>query len=78
MSQILPEAIERYLSTLNRRGDPVLDAMAVEGHRRDLPVVHPETGRLLQSPAARPTHLDSSTWPTVPPTITWPSSTDCA
>jgi caffeoyl-CoA O-methyltransferase len=48
MSQILPEAIERYLAGVNRRSDPVLDAIAAEGHRRDLPIVHPETGALLQ------------------------------
>ena len=48
MSQILPDGIENYLAGLNRRGDPVLDAMAAEAHRRDLPIVHPETGRLLQ------------------------------
>lgn len=48
MSQILPDAIERYLAGLNRRNDPVLDAMAAEGRRRELPIVHPETGRLLQ------------------------------
>ncbi len=48
MSQILPDAIERYLAGLNRRGDPVLDAIAAEGHRRELPIVHAETGRLLQ------------------------------
>ncbi len=49
MSQILPEAIERYLATLNRRDDPVLEAIATEGRRRDLPIVHPETGRLLEA-----------------------------
>ncbi|MGE5359488.1 MAG: hypothetical protein ACM3NQ_10755, partial [Bacteroidales bacterium] len=48
MSQILPEPIERYLATVNRRDDPVLDAIAADGHRRGLPIVHPETGRLLQ------------------------------
>jgi predicted O-methyltransferase YrrM len=48
MSQILPEPIERYLAGVNRRADPVLDAIAAEGRRRDLPIVHPETGQLLQ------------------------------
>lgn len=48
MSQILPEPIERYLAGINRRADPVLDAIAAEGRRRDLPIVHPETGQLLQ------------------------------
>ncbi len=48
MSQILPDAIERYLASLNRRDDPILDGIAAEGRRRDLPIVHSETGRLLQ------------------------------
>ncbi len=48
MSQILPEPIERYLAGLNRRPDPVLDAIEADGRRRDLPIVHPETGRLLK------------------------------
>jgi predicted O-methyltransferase YrrM len=47
MSQILPDPIERYLASVNRRDDPVLDAIAAEGHRLGLPIVHPETGRLL-------------------------------
>ncbi len=49
MSQILPEAIERYLAALNRRDDAVLDAIASDGRTRGLPIVHPETGRLLQA-----------------------------
>lgn len=48
MSQILPDPIENYLAGVNRRPDAVLDSMAAEGRRRDLPIVHPETGRLLQ------------------------------
>lgn len=48
MSQILPDPIERYLATLNRPSDPVLDEIAAEGNRRGLPIVHPETGQLLQ------------------------------
>ncbi len=48
MSQILPEPVERYLASVNRRADPVLDEIAAEGRQRDLPIVHPETGRLLQ------------------------------
>lgn len=48
MSQILPEPIERYLAAINQRADPVLDAIAAEGRRRELPIVHPETGQLLQ------------------------------
>ncbi len=48
MSQILPEPIERYLAAVNRRPDALLDEIAADGHRRQLPIVHPETGRLLQ------------------------------
>jgi len=48
MSQILPGPIERYLDGVNRRTDPVLDAIAAEGRRRDLPIVHPHTGALLE------------------------------
>ncbi len=48
MSQILPEPVERYLAAVNRRDDPVLDQIAAEGRQLDLPIVHPETGRLLQ------------------------------
>ncbi len=48
MSQILPDPVERYLAGVNRRSDPVLDEIAAEGRRHDLPIVHPETGRLLQ------------------------------
>ena len=49
MSQILPDPVERYLAALNRRDDSVLDTIAADGHRRGLPIVHPETGRLLQA-----------------------------
>jgi caffeoyl-CoA O-methyltransferase len=48
MSQILPDAVENYLAGVNRRGDPLLEAIAAEGRRRELPIVHPETGRLLR------------------------------
>ncbi len=47
MSQILPDPIERYLGAVNRRSDPILDEIAAEGRRLELPIVHPETGRLL-------------------------------
>ncbi len=52
MSQILPDPIERYLASVNRRPDPILDEIAADGERRQLPIVHPETGRLLQVLAA--------------------------
>jgi predicted O-methyltransferase YrrM len=48
MSQIVPEAVARYLAGLNRRPDPLLDAVAAAGRARQLPLVDPEVGRLLQ------------------------------
>ncbi len=48
MSQILPDPIERYLDGVNRRSDPVLDEIAAEGRRRNLPIVHRQTGALLE------------------------------
>ena len=47
MGQIIPAPIERYLAALNRRADPVADAVAQEGQARGLPVVSAEVGRLL-------------------------------
>jgi predicted O-methyltransferase YrrM len=46
MGQIVPDAIERYLSGLNRAGDTVLDAIAREGS--SLPLVDAEVGALLR------------------------------
>ncbi len=48
MSQILPDPIERYLEGVNRRSDPVLDEIAADGRRRSLPIVHAQTGALLE------------------------------
>jgi caffeoyl-CoA O-methyltransferase len=47
MSQIVPDAVERYLAELNERPDPLADEVAREGRRQGLPVVHPTVGRLL-------------------------------
>lgn len=48
MPQIVDPAIERYLASLNRLHDPVLDAVAAQGSAGDLPLVDPEVGALLQ------------------------------
>jgi predicted O-methyltransferase YrrM len=45
MGLIVPDAIERYLSGLNRQADAVLTAIAREGN--DLPLVDAEVGALL-------------------------------
>src|SRR4051812_18934118 len=48
MGEILPEAVERYLSSLNRQGDAVLRDIATAGEKRDLPLVDAEVGALLR------------------------------
>ena len=48
MGQIVPDAIERYLSGLNRFSDPVLDDIARGNATRGLPLVDPEVGALLR------------------------------
>jgi predicted O-methyltransferase YrrM len=48
MGQIVPDAIERYLSGLNRFSDPVLDDIARENEARGLPLVDAEVGALLR------------------------------
>jgi len=48
MGQIVPDAVERYLSTLNRQGDDVLRDVARIGEERDLPLVDGEVGALLR------------------------------
>jgi predicted O-methyltransferase YrrM len=47
MGQIVHDAIERYLSGLNRSRDAVLDDVARVGAERGLPLVDPEVGALL-------------------------------
>ena len=47
MGQIVPDAIERYLASLNRGRDSVLDEIARDGAARDLPLVDAEVGALL-------------------------------
>src|ERR1051325_8228207 len=48
MGSIVPDAIEKYLATLNRAGDAVLDEIAKAGEERKLPLVDAEVGALLR------------------------------
>jgi len=48
MGQIVPDAVERYLASLNRVSDQVLQDIAREGQDRDLPLVDAEVGALLR------------------------------
>jgi predicted O-methyltransferase YrrM len=48
MGQIVPDAIERYLSGLNRGSDRVLDEIARGNESRGLPLVDAEVGALLR------------------------------
>jgi caffeoyl-CoA O-methyltransferase len=48
MGRIVPDAVERYLSGLNRHVDAVLADIAREGRERELPLVDAEVGALLQ------------------------------
>jgi predicted O-methyltransferase YrrM len=48
MGVIVPDAVEQYLATLNRSHGTVLDEIAREGVRRDLPLVDAEVGALLR------------------------------
>jgi predicted O-methyltransferase YrrM len=48
MGQIVPDAVERYLASLNRVSDPVLQDIAREGQDRNLPLVDAEVGALLR------------------------------
>ena len=48
MGQIVPDAVERYLASLNHQSDHVLTDIARAGERDDLPLVDPEVGALLR------------------------------
>jgi predicted O-methyltransferase YrrM len=48
MGQIVPAAVERYLSGLNTLADAVLREIAEDGARQDLPLVDAEVGALLR------------------------------
>ena len=48
MGQIVPETVERYLASLNRLADPILQALERDGHQKNLPIVDAEVGALLR------------------------------
>src|SRR5262245_30152260 len=48
MGQIVPDAVERYLSGLNRLSDSVLEEIAATGGQQRLPLVDAEVGALLR------------------------------
>jgi predicted O-methyltransferase YrrM len=48
MGQIVPDAVERYLASLNRLVDPLLEEIAKTGEAEDLPLVDAEVGALLR------------------------------
>src|SRR5438874_5723253 len=48
MGAIVPDAIERYLASLNRFGGPVLDDIARANVERGLPLIDAEVGALLR------------------------------
>ena len=52
MGQIVPDAVERYLSGLNGLADSVLREIAEAGAQEDLPLVDAEVGALLRVLAA--------------------------
>ena len=48
MGQVVPDAIEQYLSSLNHQADDVLKDIARSGEQQDLPLVDAEVGVLLR------------------------------
>src|SRR5262245_27353273 len=48
MGEIVPDAVERYLASLNHVSDAVLQDLARTGQERDLPLVDAEVGVLLR------------------------------
>lgn len=48
MGTIVPQAIEQYLASLNRLGDPVLEDIAREGREAGVPCIDAEVGALLR------------------------------
>jgi predicted O-methyltransferase YrrM len=48
MGLIVPDAVERYLASLNRLADPLLDELARVGREEDLPLIDAEVGALLR------------------------------
>jgi len=48
MGKIVASAIERYLASLNRQGDPVLDDIARQGREQGVPCIDSEVGAMLR------------------------------
>jgi len=48
MGRIVPDAIERYLDSINTLGDHVLEEISARGTTEDLPLVDAEVGALLR------------------------------
>ena len=48
MGQIVPDLVERYLSSLNHQPDAVLRDIARTGEKEDLPLIDAEVGALLR------------------------------
>jgi predicted O-methyltransferase YrrM len=48
MGKIVPDAVERYLSSLNTQGGPVLEDIARTGRELELPLIDAEVGVLLR------------------------------
>lgn len=48
MGQIVPDAVERYLASLNQQSDAVLLDIARSGTNEDLPLIDAEVGALLR------------------------------
>jgi len=48
MGEIVPDAVERYLASLNHVADPVLEEIARTGETEDLPLIDAEVGALLR------------------------------
>jgi predicted O-methyltransferase YrrM len=48
MGLIVPRAIEQYLASLNRLGDPILEDIARQGREAGIPCIDAEVGALLR------------------------------
>src|SRR5512138_2855240 len=47
MGQIVPDAVERYLASLNHQSDALLEDLARQGRAEKLPLIDAEVGALL-------------------------------
>src|SRR3954462_14322594 len=48
MGQIVPDLVERYLSSLNHQADALLEELAEHGRKNPLPLIDAEVGALLR------------------------------